>query len=99
MLTFSLPRIVADQLIEALRDIYTHDSELNIFDKMVQAGFKHYWLHYTRLRKPLPISNTSAWTQHTGSIGLLNRTDYHLSLERRQYLQWRYGIDLIPDDP
>ena len=29
----SLPRIVADQLIVALRDIHTHDSELNTFGK------------------------------------------------------------------
>ena len=29
---------------------------------------------------------------------VLNRIEYHLSLERRQHLEWCYGIDLIPDD-
>ena len=102
----SLPRIVADQLIVALRDIHTHNSELNTFDKCWKRdssttgcyGFEMAALHMaTRTVAHLKHfrMDPTYWKDQT----VLNRTDYHLSLERRQYLEWCYGIDLIPDDP
>ncbi|KAK4693426.1 hypothetical protein P7C71_g3979, partial [Lecanoromycetidae sp. Uapishka_2] len=105
----TLPRIVVDQLRVALRDIHAHDTRANSFDKWLNRAssetgsfqFEHVALHLSAKAdshiKQFRLEPTYWRTQPK----VLQKTDYHLSRERREYLYYRYHLDLLhdPTDP
>ena len=98
-----LPRVVIDQLRAALRDIHAKDTSANTMEKWLSRlasehgcfEFEHVALHLaikTEDHLKQYRQNPCYWNSQT----MLQRTDLHLSFERRLYLYNLYGIDLLP---
>lgn len=101
----SLPRVIVDQLRVALRAIYAHDTAANSLEKWCKRAssesgcfeFKHVAFHLsakTDAHLKHFRMDPNYWQSHSVA---LQTTDYHLSLERREYLYYHYDIDLIHD--
>ena len=101
----SFPRIVADQLIIALRHISTHDSEANTFNKWCKRELSTTGRYEFEMTVLHMVTKTATHLKrfrlditYWKDQNVLSKTNYSFSLERRTRLLYYHGISLFSDD-